>query len=218
MPCINQPSDYEMIMRFLRNLLAITGLCLVAAPTAAIGQDLDVVCNSIARLSLGQWVEYEVSARSMTLGMRVANVASEERGGETLDRYEMTTVIPQGGESTTQMLTNGPVCDFDAIQEMVVTMPGQPPMVMTGQMLQMAIQNMPRQANWGGMCVQAEIIGSETVVVPGGTFEAVHLRAAEGDAWVSTDVPFGIIKSQSNDGSSMQLKAHGEGATSSVRN
>ena len=201
-------------MRLLRNLLAVTGLGLFVAPTAVLGQDLDAVCNSIARLSLGQWVEYEVSARSMTLGMRVANVASEERQGETLDRYEMTTVIPEGGESTTQMLTNGPVFDFDAIQEMVVTMPGQPPMVMTGQMLQMALQNMPRQANWGGMCRQAEIIGSETVTVPGGTFDAIHLRATEGDAWVSADVPFGIIKSQSKDGSTMQLKAHGEGAGS----
>ena len=53
----------------------------------------------------------------------------------------------------------------------------------------------------------------------GGTFETEHYRVTEpepAEAWLSRDVPFGIVKMTGPDGVSMALTGHGTDAQSSI--
>jgi hypothetical protein len=45
-------------------------------------------------------------------------------------------------------------------------------------------------------CKSASLVGTETVKVPAGTFQASHYRNAlrGSDIWVSSEVPFGLVK------------------------
>jgi hypothetical protein len=56
---------------------------------------------------------------------------------------------------------------------------------------------------------KAEIVGTDTVTVPAGTFSCTHYRMKDGtgDAWVSDKVsPWGLVKSQDKDTSMVLAK------------
>jgi hypothetical protein len=56
---------------------------------------------------------------------------------------------------------------------------------------------------------KAEIVGTDTVTVPAGTFSCTHYRMKDGtgDAWVSDKVsPWGLVKSQDKDTSVVLAK------------
>jgi hypothetical protein len=56
---------------------------------------------------------------------------------------------------------------------------------------------------------KAEIVGTDTVTVPAGTFSCTHYRMKDGtgDAWVSDKVsPWGLVKSQDKDSSMVLAK------------
>ena len=64
------------------------------------------------------------------------------------------------------------------------------------------------------------MLGSESVQVPAGTFETHHLRPVDeelgpGEVWVSTEVPFGLVKGEGPDGSLILIES-GSGATSTI--
>ena len=65
-------------------------------------------------------------------------------------------------------------------------------------------------------CSNGAVVGPESVTVPAGRFRALHVRSAEGDAWVSAEVPFGIVKAHLSDGSEMSLTGRGMDAKSSL--
>jgi hypothetical protein len=60
-------------------------------------------------------------------------------------------------------------------------------------------------------------VGTESVTVPAGKFEARHYQSAEykSDSWVSSDVPFALVKSV-GEKHDMALASHGAGAQSSI--
>jgi hypothetical protein len=85
---------------------------------------------------------------------------------------------------------------------MVMQMPGQDPMEMdltTNPMGRGMKQTTPVT-----IADKAEIVGTESVTVPAGTFSCTHYRMKDGtgDAWVSDKVgPWGLVKSQDKDSS-----------------
>jgi hypothetical protein len=80
---------------------------------------------------------------------------------------------------------------------MVIQMPGQDPMEMD-----MATNPMARgmqQSTPINIADKAEIVGTESVTVPAGTFSCTHFRNKDGsgDAWISDKVgPWGLVKAQ----------------------
>jgi hypothetical protein len=72
-------------------------------------------------------------------------------------------------------------------------------------------------SNWTEQCRNLSVVGQESVKVPAGTFTATHLHNAADstDVWVSREVPFGMVKTQSPRGS-MALSAMGKDAKKSI--
>jgi hypothetical protein len=90
---------------------------------------------------------------------------------------------------------------------MVMQMPGQDPMEMDLNM-NPAGRGM-RQTIPTTIADKAEVVGTESVTVPAGTFSCTHFRMKDGsgDAWVSDKVgPWGLVKSQSKDSSMVLAK------------
>jgi hypothetical protein len=195
---------------------AVAALLLVAGPLTA--QGVLETCRSVTMLAPGEWVEYELSG-SGTAGitsMRYANVGSQDVGGTPHVWYEFQVSGPQ--PVVGQMLVPDRLSDMENVKEMVVQMGNQPPMRFTGEMLQMAQQNMQMQGvNLDKQCQEAEVVGEERVTVTAGTFETVHLFSSsqEGHFWVSDDIPFGIVRAQTPQGE-MKLVRYGDGAKSSI--
>jgi hypothetical protein len=91
---------------------------------------------------------------------------------------------------------------------MIVQMPGQDPMDM-GTM-GAAMGGRMQQKAPSSIMNDAEIVGTDTVTVPAGTFSCTHYRKKGGgagdEAWISDKVsPWGLVKSQGKDGESIVL-------------
>lgn len=78
----------------------------------------------------------------------------------------------------------------------IMQMPGQDPMEMDSMMNQRRGQT----TTPADIRDKAELVGTESVTVPAGTFSCQHYRAKDGsaDTWISDQVsPWGLVKSQS---------------------
>jgi len=101
-----------------------------------------------------------------------------------------------GGEMVTKMLmvTGGP----DAgMKRMITQPPGRPPMEMTDMMMEMMKSHQPQPSS--EKPDMGELVGTESVTVPAGTFTCQHYRKQEPkgnlDYWVATQVAsFGWVK------------------------
>jgi hypothetical protein len=90
---------------------------------------------------------------------------------------------------------------------MVLQMPGQNPMELDMSM-NPAGRGM-KQTTPTNIADKAEVVGTESITVPAGTFSCTHFRMKDGtgDAWVSDKVgPWGLVKSQDKDTSMVLAK------------
>ncbi len=132
--------------------------------------------------------------------------------------YEMSMTVPQG-DMIMKFLVPGFPYEADEIQSIVMKMGNQPAMEVSEQMMGMMRSQMRNPAiDAFERCDGAEIVGTESVTVPAGTIEAIHLRMTQGDvgeAWISTDLPFGMVQFKGPDGEVMLLE-HGTGASTKI--
>jgi len=87
------------------------------------------------------------------------------------------------------------------MSKVVIQLPGQNPMEMPMQMSGgQSKRNIDIKSN-------GQVVGTETVTTPAGTFSAEHWRSNEGgDVWISSKAPpYGLVKSVNKDGDSMTL-------------
>ena len=90
--------------------------------------------------------------------------------------------------------------------KMIMQMPGQPPMELD---MSMAPGRGAKQTTPATIAEKAEIVGTESVTVPAGTFSCshYHMKDGSGDAWVSDKVaPWGLVKSVGKDSSMVLTK------------
>jgi hypothetical protein len=88
---------------------------------------------------------------------------------------------------------------------MIMQMPGQDPMEMDSNMAAQARRAQPPTPS--DIADKAEVLGTESVTVPAGTFTCQHYRMKDGsgEAWVSEKVgPWGLVKAV-NKGETMVL-------------
>lgn len=205
-----------------KTLRVLKATCVMAVlPGFATAQSLGDICSSVGRLAPGQWVEYTISGtESMGAmapsGLWVGNVGTEQRDGVGHTLYESRLMGAQNLVSQLLITGDGGPWDMDNLVEMRMQMPGQAPMTISGAMLDMARQQSPTP-DIAEQCARAEVLGHESVSVPFGTFQAIHLKVDQNvEVWASADVPMAALKVITPDGPTMELKAHGDGATSSI--
>jgi hypothetical protein len=127
---------------------------------------------------------------------------SEEMGGETISKMLMVTAGPDAG-----------------MKRVIMQQPGHPPMEMSGMMMGLMKGGQPPAST--GKPDYGELVGTETITVPAGTFACEHYRKqGKGgpiDYWISTQVaPYGVAKLTTAD-STMVLKKTLTNETSHVK-
>lgn len=169
---------------------------------------------------VGSGAQYQMTDKNgATHDWAWAVVGKESVDGQDGYWLEMRSTAPQGGSMIMKqlMVLQGGTPD---IKRMIMQPPGRPPMEMPVDMMHMAMQRGQQQAATAphGM---GEVVGTETVTVPAGTFETQHYRSTNNgatvDVWASTKVsPYGMVKMTSSDGTSMVLEKVLEHETSQI--
>ena len=152
--------------------------------------------------------------------MRMAIVGQETANGTPHYWYELK-MSSQRGNMIMQALVPGWPYDQGQIAGMIMKAGDRPAMRLPSQMIGMMSRRPGGSSPARDLlkeCTSAEVVGTESVTVPAGTFDALHLHATAGqqaDVWVSPDVPFGLVRMKGADGE-MELTGKGTDATSSI--
>lgn len=220
----------------MRHLVYAAGL-LAAVVVPVRAQD---VCTQYRPTpAMGSWAEYQTTRDGQSMKTRVAIVGQEKRDGKDAIWFESTMETPRGRMISEMLVPSYPFEPGSAI-ETVVKRGDQPAMKMPAGMMGMMRggQGQPQPsapgqgapgrgmgrgmgrsaaANWMQQCRSLTVVGQESVTVPAGTFKATHLRNASDstDVWVSREVPFGMVKSQTA-GMTAELSAMGKDAKKSI--
>ncbi len=204
----------------MRTITTLFTLAVLAIPLSAQAPN---ACSMLPDLNVGHWSSYTVDVPEMggTMNLRLAVVGTDQVDGATHHWVEMKMNAPMG-EMIMQVLVPGYPYDEDDISQMIMKAPGQAATRMTPEMLSM-MRRQGAAANPAGdivkTCQEAQKIGDETVVVGAGSFDTEHYRVTEPesvDAWISSAIPFGIVKIMGDDVPTMELQGHGTDATSSI--
>lgn len=189
-------------------------------PAMGAAQDLSSICSDLRQAEVGQWAEYEMDTPQGSGTMRMA-LLDEGAAPDEGQWFEMSGDV-NGQSSTVQLLIGEYPFAAEDVTAVVAKMGAQPAMRLPEQMLgQMRSQMRTPAAQLAEVCDRSELVGSESVDVPAGSYDAHHLRTpAEGteegaDVWVSADVPFGIVKTEAA-GGTMVLSGAGSDATSTI--
>jgi len=160
---------------------------------------------------VGSGAEYKITDnKGATHDWALAVVGKEAVEGQEGYWVEMRTATDHGAMVMKQlMVIQG---GSPSVKRMIVQSPGRPPMEMPmgmmGMMGKMGGNQPPASEAKHGM---GELVGSESVTVPAGTFQCEHFRSTEKgkttDVWVSTKVaPYGLVKMSGPDTSMVLQK------------
>jgi hypothetical protein len=143
---------------------------------------------SVVNAVVGSGAEYQMSVGGKESDVAYAIVGKEDVNGNAAIWFEMRVQSAEmGGEVVTKMLTvtSGPE---QGLKRMITQMPGQAPQEMPGFLMKMTKQNQPSS----GKPDYGELVGTETVTVPAGTFLCQHYRkqqtSGQVDCWVAPEV------------------------------
>jgi hypothetical protein len=160
---------------------------------------------------VGSGAAYEMTDRNGTKSqMEMTIVGQEDVGGKPGFWMEMAVASPRGGGQMYMKYLLAPGNNGMAPTRMIMQMPPQDPMEMDMSMM----MNRGGRGPGGGSIPtdvrsKAELVGTESVTVPAGTFTAEHYRAKDGsgDVWITDKVaPWGLVKTQGKDSSIVLTK------------
>ncbi|MBZ5671980.1 MAG: hypothetical protein LAO04_19920 [Acidobacteriia bacterium] len=151
---------------------------------------------------VGSGAEYLMNAKGKDMDVAYAIVGKEDVNGSPAIWLETRMQSAElGGEMVTKMLmvSSGPEA---GMKRMITQAPGHPPMEMGGFMMGMMKPRAAQQS--GGKADLGELVGTESVTVPAGTYACQHYRKQEKsgavDYWISTQVtPYSMVKLTSSD-------------------
>ena len=156
---------------------------------------------------VGSGGEYQITSNGRTVSWTYAVVGKEMVNGQDGYWLEMRTETPRGKMVMKQLMVYQP--GKVQIERMIMQAPGRPPMEMpVAMMSRMGGGVHPPAASDHG---QGELVGTESVTVPAGTFTAEHFRSttngATADVWASTKVaPYALVKMTSADTTMVLVK------------
>ena len=207
-------------MKHGRNWLAMLG-ALAAAPAVLPAQEL---CGGdIATPAAGAYAEYRLTqGESGRQEVRFAIVGSEDQGGTRHVWFENRVQGEGKPVVVSQVLVPGFPYDPAAVVAGALQPAAGPPIRLNAQQLSRLRQGLPGLLkSIVDACRSSSLVGTETLRIAGRSIRATHYRNAlrGSDIWVSSEVPFGIVKlTDATDHSSMELTATGTEAKSSFRN
>jgi hypothetical protein len=158
--------------------------------------------------SVGAGAAYEVQTQDSKKTMEMAIVGKETVDGKNAYWWEMTMPDPRaGGDLVFKMLL---IMDGDNAHasKTIMQFPGKPPMEMPSGMGRGDHSRVPMDAR-----MDAEDLGSESITVPAGIFNAQHYRAKDGsgDTWIAKNAgPYGLVKHQGKDTTMVLTKVYSD--------
>ncbi|MGO8790178.1 MAG: hypothetical protein ACLQVL_22735 [Terriglobia bacterium] len=173
--------------------------------------------------TVGSGSEYLVTTKGKEMDVATVALGKEDVGGATGFWMEMRMTGAQtGGEMVMKTLTVTTGAET-GVKRMIMQAPGRPPMEMTGMMMSMMQQHQARPTTPAGgeKGSMGELVGTESITVPAGTFSCQHYRKQEQngpvDMWISTDVsPYALVKMTGTD-TTMVLKKTLTNETSHIK-
>ena len=169
---------------------------------------------------LGSGAQYKVAMKDGDMSFTYAVVGKEQVDGN--DGYWLE-IRSEGGKLNGEMVMkeltvlNG---SHPEIKRMIMQPPGEPAMEMPADMMGMMRQHVAENGD-AAKNNMGEKIGTESITVPGGTFECEHYRRQENgktvDYWISSKVPpYSLVKMTGPD-VSMVLEKVLENQTSHIK-
>ena len=184
-------------------------------PTFAAAAGIGELCNGSISLSDGQWARFAVDAPFMKdrLDSRYAIVGTE--GSDYWMEFEIATPMGNGSTIMKVLIPSWPYAE-GAVKRVMMQLPmvegmdGMPPMELpASSMRNNDVAEPIRMA-----CTELEKGVEESLTVTAGTFSTtrIPLRSLGKDIWLSSDVPFGLVKMADTDDKGMELMAFGSDA------
>jgi hypothetical protein len=153
--------------------------------------------------TVGSGAEYLMTAKGKEMDIATVALGKEDVNGATGFWMEQRINSPElGGEMVMKTLTVTTGTET-GVKRMIMQAPGRPPMEMSGMMMSMMQQHQPHPttspAGGSGKGDMGELVGTESLTVPAGTFSCQHYRKQEQngpvDMWISTEVtPYALVK------------------------
>jgi hypothetical protein len=198
-----------------RSLAVVVALSLAAVPVS--GQDIAALCRETRTFTNGQWASYRGVDRNDTTTTRFAIVGTE---GTRL-WWEMSITSSRRRQDGT-MIMQALVSDLGTLQPrfhaMVIKSGDRPAQRMPDQMVQMMSSRMGTNMSTEAakQCEQGQVIGTESITVPAGTFRALHVKTGDTESWFAREVPFGMVRVKASNGGLMELTSFGRDAKSLI--
>jgi hypothetical protein len=202
-------------MRYAKSLMAALAMCLGFAGAAWAQMGMGMRPPQIPgefKPVIGSGAQYSMTTKNGKMDMAIATVGKETVDGA--DGYWTETRILSGqgaGTIMKQLMVLGG--GQPGIKRMIVQPAGRGPMELpVGMMGGMAggMGGRPSKPEGGAPQSKGEMVGTESITVPAGTFECEHFRSQSqsgtSDVWFTTKVsPYGMVKMTSAD-TSMTLE------------
>ena len=162
--------------------LAVTGALWAQRPGGGMNPFGGVPSFGLQNPTAGSGSEYLLTTKGKDMDMSVVALGKEDVAGET--GYWMETRMTNadlGGEMVMKSLVVASASQA-GVKRMIIQRPGQPPMEMPAMMMSMMQQHQTPHAplrarvRQGGM---GELVGTESVTVPAGTFSCQHYRKTD---------------------------------------
>lgn len=155
--------------------------------------------NGIWYPVVGSGGTYEMTDRDGKKSpMDITIVGKEDVNGKPGYWMEMAMSNPRSGGDMFMKYLLAPGDSGMTATKMVMQQPGQDPMEMDMSMMNMGGRR-PAAAIPTNIRDKADLVGTETITVPAGTFSCEHYRMKDGssEVWVSNKVsPWGLVKMQ----------------------
>jgi len=206
-------------------LILICSLSLVIFSPTIIAAGIGSLCDGTKGLTTGQWASYATDSGFMGMTTKVkgryAIVATED------NHYwlEIESAMPVGDSGMIiKILIPGWPYTNETVKRSLMQMPrmegmdAMPPIEMPPSSVQGENVSDPLQMACEEFEKGVVETSRESVTVEAGTFSATRIpvRQLGKDVWVSTDVPFGIVKMVDEDGYGVVLTAYGNDAVPAI--
>lgn len=176
----------------LRNLVLVTvfaGLSALPAGAQMMMQMPNV--RGVWTPVVGSGAAYQIDGSKGKIDAEITIVGKESVNGK--DGYWMEMGVNPNGQqmyAKNLMSVDG---NTASIWRTIIQMPGLPPMEMPANMSRMG-QQPPADIRQ-----DAQLVGTEDVTTPAGTFSCQHYKTKDGDAWISTKItPWALVKATGN--------------------
>jgi len=198
-------------------LLLAAALAIAAPPLAA--QDQSAACSAVSSSKTGYWASFDLADMPSDDVSSLRFALVERQGEDSSTWYEFSADTRQG-PVIIQLDVPGWPFETGDVKGVIMKMAGQPAMRMPNEMISMMQQQMGDNpmADFAEKCATSAVIGRETIETPAGTFATIHIRndADGSEAWISTDVPFGVVKGLVPEGGTLTLTGYGKDAKSGI--